>query len=145
MFIIVKVKRKPLPGSLNSYLEQRGPYSSSREWNEHNFLYPLTKQRWGMFHCTATWAQHRNTCHHKLFLPLQTWMLKGLGCLFPDTWFIRLKISHKDACLSMCFCDVYHHGTQECLELLPFFQRESQMWEKAASWALGPVLVRCGW
>lgn len=72
MFIIVKVKRKPLPGFLNSYLEQCGPYSSSREWNEHNFLYPLTKQRWGCSivqlpgHSTEIHVTTSCSCHCKL-------------------------------------------------------------------------------
>lgn len=71
-YIIVKVKRKSLPSSLNFYLQQCGCHSSCREWSEHNLLYPLTKQSWGMI-WYSYWAQHRCTCHHKLFLPLQTW------------------------------------------------------------------------
>lgn len=122
-YIIAKVKRKSLPGSLNFYLKQCGYHSSYREWNEHNLLYPLTKQSWGMIRGTVTVYMHSTdvhvttscSCHCKLEQE------GGLGCLFPNTWFIRIQISHKDAWLPLCFCDVHHGGPQECLEGLSFF------------------------
>lgn len=147
MFITVKVKKQPLPGSVLI------PVSSSvlsRALPGHgmNVAFYSLQQNRGEVRCPTVQlpAQHGPTCHHTLFLLLQPWMLGGLGCHFLtyDSSDSR-QPTKMPVCLSVCFCDVCHHSAQEHLELLPYFERESGSREVLGSGASPGEAWPMGW
>lgn len=83
VFIIVKVKKKALLGSvLNSCSKQHALDGSSKERSERRLACCLTKQRRGEeSHGAATQARHGRTCPHKILLR-QTRVLRGSRCQF---------------------------------------------------------------
>lgn len=105
--------------------------------------WPFQGKEWAWLYTSSDKAEMRGTViRHSTDTRVTTSCSCHCNCeldnAFPDTWFIRLEISHEDACLSLCFCDVC------CLVLRSTWKRITKVRESSLLASPGELWPK-GW